>query len=44
MMMAGGVIRSDHVRHPTRPLHPATRAELLDLARPLAPLALSWGH
>jgi 4-hydroxy-tetrahydrodipicolinate synthase len=44
VMMAGGVIRSDHVRHPTRPLHPAPRAELLDLARPLAPLALSWGH
>jgi 4-hydroxy-tetrahydrodipicolinate synthase len=44
VMMEGGVIRSDHVRHPLPPLHPATRAELLEIARPLAPLALRWGR
>ena len=27
MMQAGGVIKSDTVRHPLQPLHPATRAE-----------------
>jgi 4-hydroxy-tetrahydrodipicolinate synthase len=43
-MMEGGVIGSDHVRHPLPPLHPATRAELLEIARPLAPLALRWGR
>ena len=43
VMMEGGVIGSDHVRHPTPPLHPATRAELLDLARALDPIALRWG-
>lgn len=43
VMQEGGVIKSDHVRHPTRPLHPATRAELLELARDLNPLALTWG-
>jgi dihydrodipicolinate synthase/N-acetylneuraminate lyase len=42
-MMEGGVIKSDHVRHPMPPLHPATRAELLELARPLDPIALRWG-
>lgn len=44
VMMEGGVIRSDHVRHPLPPLHPVTRAELLEIARPLAPLALRWGR
>ena len=43
VMMEGGVIKSDHVRHPLPALHPATRAELLDLARPLDPIALRWG-
>jgi 4-hydroxy-tetrahydrodipicolinate synthase len=43
VMMDGGVIGSDHVRHPTRGLHPETRAQLLDLAREVSPLALSWG-
>jgi len=42
-MMEGGVIKSDHVRHPMPPLHPATRAELLELARPLDPIVLRWG-
>ena len=43
VMMEGGVIGSDHVRHPTRGLHPETRAQLLELAREVGPLALSWG-
>ncbi len=43
VMMEGGVIGSDAVRHPLEPLHPATRAGLLELARELNPLALSWG-
>jgi 2-keto-3-deoxy-L-arabinonate dehydratase len=43
VMMEGGVIKSDHVRHPTPQLPPETRAELLALARELNPVALSWG-
>lgn len=43
VMMAGGVIRSDLVRHPLAPLHPATREGLLELAREVSPLALRWG-
>ena len=43
VMLAGGVIRSDAVRHPLEPLHPATRAGLLELAAELNPLALCWG-
>ncbi len=43
VMTEGGVIRSDAVRHPLEPLHPATRAGLLELARSLNPLALRWG-
>ncbi|HEX2510405.1 MAG TPA: dihydrodipicolinate synthase family protein, partial [Microvirga sp.] len=44
VMMEGGVIGSDAVRHPLEPLHPATRAGLLELARERAPLALRWGR
>ena len=44
VMMEGGVIASDHVRHPTVPLHPDTRAGLLELARAADPLALRWGR
>ena len=43
VMMAGGVIGSDAVRHPFEPLHPATRAGLLEIAEDLQPLALRWG-
>ncbi|WP_245496573.1 dihydrodipicolinate synthase family protein [Lichenibacterium ramalinae] len=43
VMMAGGVIDSDHVRHPFEPLHPATKAGLLEIAETLQPLALRWG-
>ena len=42
-MMEGGVIRSDAVRHPLEPLHPATRQSLLELAREVDPLVLRWG-
>ena len=39
----GGVIASDHVRHPMPPLAPETRTQLLELAAEAAPLALRWG-
>lgn len=42
-MMEGGVIKSDHVRHPLEALHPQTRAGLLALAREADVLALRWG-
>jgi 2-keto-3-deoxy-L-arabinonate dehydratase len=44
VMKAGGVITSDAVRHPLEPLHPATRAGLLELAAEVNPLALRWGR
>jgi 2-keto-3-deoxy-L-arabinonate dehydratase len=44
VMKEGGVIASEHVRHPTRPLHSETRAQLLELAREVDPLALRWGR
>jgi dihydrodipicolinate synthase/N-acetylneuraminate lyase len=43
VMAEGGVIGSDFVRHPLEPLPSATRKGLLELARELKPLALSWG-
>ena len=43
VMQAGGVIRSDAVRHPLEALHPATREGLLELAREADPLVLRWG-
>ena len=43
VMMEGGVIKSDAVRHPLEALHPATREGLLELAREAKPLALRWG-
>ncbi|MBE0621923.1 MAG: dihydrodipicolinate synthase family protein [Burkholderiales bacterium] len=43
VMMEGGVIKSDAVRHPLEALHPATRDGLLELARAANPLALRWG-
>jgi 2-keto-3-deoxy-L-arabinonate dehydratase len=44
VMAAGGVIKSDAVRHPLETLHPQTKAGLLELARPLDPIALRWGR
>jgi 4-hydroxy-tetrahydrodipicolinate synthase len=43
LMKEGGIIASDAVRHPLAPMHPATRAGLLKIARGLEPLVLSWG-
>jgi 2-keto-3-deoxy-L-arabinonate dehydratase len=43
VLMEGGVIASDTVRHPLEALDPATRAGLLRLVRPLEPVALRWG-
>ncbi len=43
VMMEGGVIKSDHVRHPMPALNAETRAQLLSLAQAANPLALSWG-
>lgn len=43
-MVEGGVIASDFCRHPIPPLHPDTRALLIELLRPLDPIALRWGH
>jgi dihydrodipicolinate synthase/N-acetylneuraminate lyase len=44
VMMEGGVIRSDAVRHPLAPLDAPARAGLLALVRELKPLALRWGR
>ena len=44
VMKEGGVIKSDYVRHPLEPLHPATKEGLLDLARGLDVIALRWGR
>ncbi len=43
VMKVGGVIASDHVRHPLMPMSERTRARLLQLARDLDVLALRWG-
>lgn len=42
LMREGGIIESEAVRHPLLPLHPATRAGLVELARRLDPLILHW--
>jgi len=42
-MKEGGVIRSDHVRHPQTPLSGPTRNELMELVRDADPLVLRWG-
>ncbi len=38
LMQEGGVIRSEMTRHPVLPLHPATRAGLIEVARRTDPL------
>lgn len=43
VMMEGGVIGSDAVRHPLEALDGATRAGLMELAQAANPLALRWG-
>jgi 2-keto-3-deoxy-L-arabinonate dehydratase len=42
LMAEGKIIASDYVRHPQAPLHPATRAGLVELAKRLDPLILRW--
>ncbi len=44
LMKEGGVIRCDAPRLPLVPLHPATRAGLIETARRLDPLVLRWGR
>lgn len=43
VMKEGGVIGSDHVRHPLKPMSTRTRARLLDLAAEMDLVALRWG-
>ena len=43
LMQAGGVIACDAPREPIAPLHPATRAGLIEIAKRLDPLVLHWG-
>ncbi len=43
VMKEGGVIGSDHVRHPLKPMSERTRKRLLQLTRDLDVLALRWG-
>ncbi|MBV1706448.1 MAG: dihydrodipicolinate synthase family protein [Hyphomicrobiales bacterium] len=44
LMKEGRIIASDMVRHPLQPLHPATRAGLIEIALGLDALALRWGQ
>ncbi len=43
LMQEGGVIACEAGRAPFPPLHPATRAGLMEIARRLDPLVLRWG-
>jgi 2-keto-3-deoxy-L-arabinonate dehydratase len=43
LMKEGGVIACESPRHPLPPMHPDTRAELIEIARRLDPLVLRWG-
>lgn len=43
VMMEGGVIGSDYVRHPLTPLSPRTKERLISLSRELDLIALRWG-
>lgn len=43
LMQEGGVIAHDTLRAPLPPVHPATRAGLIELARRLDPVVLRWG-
>jgi 2-keto-3-deoxy-L-arabinonate dehydratase len=44
LMREGGVIACEAGRHPILPLHPTTRAGLIEIARRLDPLVLRWGR
>ena len=43
LMREGGVIACEAGRHPLAPLHPATRAGLMEIARRLDPMVFRWG-
>ncbi len=43
VMKEGGVIGSDHVRHPLKPMSERTKTRLLQLASDLDLIALNWG-
>jgi len=42
LMKEGGIIGSDLGRHPLAPVHPATRAGLIEIAADLNAMVLSW--
>jgi len=44
LMQEGGIIACERTRPPMSPLHPATRAGLVELARRLDPLILRWAR
>ena len=44
VLMEGGVIKSDAVRHPLERMHPAPQAGLLELVSEVKPLAAKWGR
>lgn len=44
LMKEGGVIASEAPRHPFAPLHPQTRAGLIEAAQRLDPLVLRWAR
>lgn len=44
LMKEGGVIACEAPRHPLPPMHPATRAGLIETARRLDPMVLRWGR
>jgi len=44
LMKEGGIIACDAARHPIPPLHPASRAGLIEIARALDPLILRWAR
>ena len=44
LMKEGGIIACEATRHPYAPLHPATRAGLIDIAQRLDPLILRWAR
>ena len=43
VMMEGGVIGSDHVRHPLKPMSQRTKDRLISLSHELDLIALTWG-
>jgi len=44
LMMEGGVIKSDYVRHPLDKLPLRSRENLLEIARSIDPVVLRWGR